>query len=66
MNILAKETIKLVEKVPRERLKVAKVFLQWLIEDEYLTQKEINKILVGEQEIKKGNTFKWREIARTV
>lgn len=66
MNTLTKETIKLIEKIPAERLKVAKVFLEWLINDEHLTQKEIKKILAGEQEIKKNYSINWREIVRTV
>lgn len=66
MNALVKETKKLVDQIPAERLVVAKVFLEWLREDATLSKSELKKVLQGENEIKKGQYLAWRKIARTI
>lgn len=66
MNPLVKETKKLVEQIPAERLVVAKIFLEWLREDNTLSKSNLKKVLQGEDEIRKGQYLAWRKIARTI
>ncbi len=66
MNSLTKKTKKLVDQVPTERLIIAVTFLEWLVQDEKLSQKEIIKVLHGEKEIADGDYVEWRKIARTI
>lgn len=66
MSALEKEAKKLIEKIPSNRLLIARVFLQWLAEDESLNEKEVKQVIEGEKEIKAGNFIKWREVARSI
>lgn len=66
MQITTSETKKIIDKIPSERLVIAKTFLLWLSEEETLSQKELAKVLEGERQIAKGQCVAWREIAKTV
>lgn len=60
------ETKKIIDKIPRERLTIAKVFLQWLSEEKHFSQKEMKKIIEGEKQIADGECAAWRDIAKTI
>lgn len=64
MKSLINETKKIIDKISTEKLTVAKIFLEWLSEDEKLSKSELKKVLQGEKEIKSGKYISWREVAR--
>jgi len=66
MSGLITETKKLIEKIPTDRLSMAKSFLMWLSDEEYISEKEFKKILKGEKEIAQGDCISWRKVARTL
>lgn len=60
-KLLAKE---LVDRLPKEKLKIAADFLQWL-QGERLRPKERNLVHQGIKEIARGNYVRWRNVKRT-
>ncbi len=59
------QTQDLIETIPQDKLKAVYLFVSWLV-DERLSQKELELIIAGEKEIKKGLSVLWRGIARTI
>ena len=59
------ETKNILEKLPEEKIKIARLFVEWLGE-ENLSEKELKAILAGEKEIEQGKCVPWRSIARTI
>ena len=59
------ETKNILEKLPEEKIRIVRLFVEWL-EDENLSEKELKTILTGEKEIAQGKYIPWRSIARTI
>lgn len=49
--------------MPAERVKILFVFTQWLPGEE-LTEKEMEAVIKGEKEIKKGHFVRWQDVKR--
>jgi len=59
------ETKSILEKLPEDKIRVVRLFVEWL-KEETLSEKELKTILAGEKEIEQGKSVSWRSVARTV
>jgi len=59
------ETKSILEKLPEDKIRIVRLFVEWL-KEETLSEKELKTILAGEKEIEQGKSVSWRSVARTV
>ena len=59
------ETKSILEKLPEDKIRFVRLFVEWL-KEETLSEKELKTILAGEKEIEQGKSVSWRSVARTV
>lgn len=59
------QTKELINNIPSSKLRAVYLFVRQ-IADEELSKKEIASIVKGEDEIKKGESAPWRQVARTI